>query len=120
MHTFQCFRLICLEFILCWPGLLPRVYHSLSLGERLFVLEVSRETLSRGTHLPADALIILTNEFKKRADAIFMTLNSPATPEPTESAALLETIATASGLAESDAAKTIKEDGSLLTSAVCK
>lgn len=109
-----------MELILCCPGLLPQVYYSLTLGERLFILEVSRETLSRGTHLPADALVVLTTEFKKRADAIFMTLNSPATPEPTESAALLETIATASGLADSDAAKALKEDGALLTSAVCE
>ena len=110
-----------MEHLLRRPGLLTNIYPTLGLGERLFVLEVTRETLSRGTPLPADCIVLLAAEFKRRADAIFIALDSSSrTPEPTESAALLETIATASGLGDTEAAQTLKQDGSLLTSAVCK
>jgi hypothetical protein len=114
-------RFYCLEHLMGWPGVLVHFYYNLELGERLFVLEVAREVLSRGTHMPCDAVQLLAAEFKQRADAIFMALGSPnSTPEPTESAALLETIATASGLGDSQAALELKQDASLLTSAVCK
>jgi hypothetical protein len=91
----------------------------LGVGERLFLLEVCRETTSKGTHLPEDSIMLLSSEFKKKADILFVAHNGLPTPDPSESAALLEAVATASGVVDSSGAVRLQEDGALLTSAVC-
>lgn len=98
---------------------MSHVYPTLGMGERLFLLEVCREVTSKGAHLPADAAMLISSEFKKKADIIFVAHNGFPTPDPSESAALLEAVAAASGIVESPGAAKLQEDGALLTSAVC-
>jgi len=109
------------EHLISWPGLMAHIYPTLGMGERLFLLEVCREVASKGTtHLPPDAAMLISNEFKKKADIIFVAHNGLPTPDPSESAALLEAVAAASGIVDSAGAAKLQEDGALLTSAVCK
>jgi hypothetical protein len=110
----------CVEHLISWPGLMAHIYPTLGMGERLFLLEVCREVASKGTiHLPPDAAMLISNEFKKKADTIFVAHNGLPTPDPSESAALLEAVAAASGIVDSAGAAKLQEDGALLTSAVC-
>jgi hypothetical protein len=117
--TYYIFRLFCVEHLISWPGFLIHVYPTLGVGERLFLLEVCREVTSKGAHLPADAVVLISSEFKKKADIIFVAHNGLPTPDPSESAALLEAVAAASGMVDSPGASKLQEDGALLTSAVC-
>lgn len=112
--------LYCVEHLISWPGLMSHVYPTLGMGEKLFLLEVCREVTSKGTtHLPPDAAMLISSEFKKKADIIFVAHNGLPTPDPSESAALLEAVAAASGIVGSAGAAKLQEDGALLTSAVC-
>jgi len=108
------------EHLISWPGFMAHVYPTLGVGERLFLLEVCREVTSKGAHLPADSVVLISTEFKKKADIIFVAHNGLPTPDPSESAALLEAVAVTSGMVDSTGAAKLQEDGALLTSAVCK
>jgi hypothetical protein len=120
IFIFPLFSLFCVEHLISWPGLMSHIYPTLGMGERLFLLEVCREVASKGTtHLPPDAAMLISNEFKKKADIIFVAHNGLPTPDPSESAALLEAVAAASGIVDSAGAAKLQEDGALLTSAVC-
>ncbi|XP_065332799.1 ataxin-10 [Cloeon dipterum] len=112
------FALFCVEHLISWPGFVSQVYPVLGVGERLFLLEVCRELTGKGAHLPADTAMLIASEFKKKADIIFVAHNGLPTPDPSESAALLEAVATASGIVGSDGAAKLQQDGALLTSAV--
>ncbi|XP_059484516.1 ataxin-10 [Neocloeon triangulifer] len=112
------FALYCVEHLISWPGFIAQVYPVLGVGERLFLLEVCREMTGKGAHLPPDTVMLISTEFKKKADIIFVAHNGLPTPDPSESAALLEAVATASGIVDSEGAAKLQQDGALLTSAV--
>lgn len=109
------FALFTIQLLLSRPGYLPKVYHTVNMKHRLFLLDCLHFMITpeSKTSIPTCSLKFLADNFKTQSDCILKTCNTYVdTLEPAEVSKLLQFLASA--CAESTYQLLLQSDKSLL------